>query len=378
MLEENYTDYGVECRDSRTPRVNSQRGLVDSGNTKSLSNLLAFFRKRSTVYGLLLANLSIPALFLIAGFIHTRLAAPAVPVPSLFNAASESWIDIMSDSESQVSTNSLAPVLYANFPSEISPETLVLSDGSGRNLRDEVRFWGGKAEATSRQFLFAPDFDFYPGPLIFDLSYQTVGGESHHFEKHIDLTFLENFSRPLDRRFWMMQQGITPMRWRDMDVVSLQPGDKEKSALVFSKAYRHNARVTLQFIPATTTPNLSVSFNERTAFIIGDGTNDQIKFKHGLVLPNIQNRYFQKVWPISPLKPGELYTVKIDRAATTYSLVLTDVSGFTYCSTSFSDDQTNTFEERFPLISVWVFRNNRSSVVAETYLHRMTVFFPSL
>jgi hypothetical protein len=175
----------------------------------------------------------------------------------------------MSDSEAQVSTKTLAPVLYATFPSEIVPETLVLSDGSGRNLRDEVRFWGGKAEVTSKQFLFVPEFDFYPGPLTFDLSYQTVEGDIRHFEKHTNLTFAENFSWPLDRRFWTMQQGITPKRWKDVDVVSLEPGDREKSALVFSKSYRNNAQVVLQFVPASTTPNLSVSFNERTAFIIG-------------------------------------------------------------------------------------------------------------
>ena len=368
--------WGPPARDS--PGAILEEALVDSGSAQSALGLLAFFRKRSTFYGLLLANLSVPTLFLIAGFVHTRTAAPTAEVPSLFSSPDATWVDLMSDSEAQVSTNTLAPVLYATFPSEIIPETLVLSDGSGRNLRDEVRFWGGKAEVTSKQFLFVPEFDFYPGPLIFDLSYKTVQGETRHFEKHTNLTFVEDFSRPLDRRFWTMQQGITPKRWKDIDAVSLEPGDREKSALVFAKSYRNNAHVMLQFVPATITPNLSVSFNERTAFIIGDGTNDQIKFKHGLVLPNTPNRYFQKVWPISPLKPGELYTVQLSRAATNYSLVLTDTHGTVYSSISFSDDKTDVFEERFPVISVWVFRNNHSSVVAETYLHRMTVFFPSI
>jgi hypothetical protein len=368
---------GTACRGS--PGEMLEEVLVDSGSTRSASGLLAFFRKRSTVYGLLFANLCVPAVFLIAGFVHTRTPAPAAEVPSLFSSPNASWVDLMSDSETEVSANTLAPVLYATFPSEILPETLVLSDGSGRNLRDEVLFWGGKAEVTSKQFLFAPEFDFYPGSLIFDLSYQTVGGETRHFEKHINLTFEEDFSRPLDRRFWMMQQGITPRRWHDVDVVSLEPGDREKSALVFSKSYRNNAQVVVQFIPASTTPNLSVSFNERTAFIIGDGRDDQVRFKHGLVLANAPNRYFHQEWSIHPLKAGEMYTVQIGRAATNYSLVLTDAHGTVLFSVSFSDDdKTRAFEERFPLISVWVFRNNRSSVVAETYLHRMTVFFPSL
>jgi hypothetical protein len=144
---------------------------VGSGSTRTASGLVIFLRKRSTVYGLVLANLCIPGLFLIAGFVHTRTAAPTANVPSLFSSPNTWWVDLMSDSEAQVSTSTLAPVFYANFPSEIIPTTLVLTDGSGRNLRDEVRFWGGESEVTSKQFLFVPEFDFYPCPLVFDLNF---------------------------------------------------------------------------------------------------------------------------------------------------------------------------------------------------------------
>jgi hypothetical protein len=351
---------------------------VDHSGTSSVSPVIALLRKRSTKYVLLVLNLAIPVLFLFAGFLHTRITAiPAVSSP-LFNSPDQSWIDLLSDSQVSVFTSTLAPVLYATFASEVVPQSLVLTDGSGRNLRDEVRFWGGRAEVTPRQFLFAPQFDFYPGPLTFDLKYQDIEGRSFHFQKHIDLIFVEHFASPLDRRFWTMQQGIETTRWKDKDVLSLEPGDREKSALVFSKSYRKNAEVEVEFIPDTATPNLSISFNERISFIIGDGTNTQIKFKHGLVVPNMPNRYFQIVWPVSPLIAGELYTAHIKRAGNSYTLLLKDSRGTVLSSISFVDDKTDAFDERFPVISLWVFRNTHSSILARTYLRRMTVFFSTL
>lgn len=77
---------------------------MDSDSTRPASGLLAFLRRRSTVYGLAFANLCVPAVFLIAGFVHTRTAAPAIESPPLFSSPNSLWVDLMSSSEAEVST----------------------------------------------------------------------------------------------------------------------------------------------------------------------------------------------------------------------------------------------------------------------------------
>lgn len=339
------------------------------------------FQRKSTVLLLLVVNLAIPVTVLAYKYTH-QSRTREVHEPSLFDSPRPDWINILtSEGPITVHSNSLNLSLYASFPSAVVPASVTLTDNRNLNIFDEVVFWGGQSRLTSRQLLVQPAFDFYPGPIQLNLNYSSLDGVRRQMSSQIRLIFDDNFRafgvEKGRKPTWYFSPGVERLpESSESQGIVCEPGEQEKTELVFLKTYQQLADVTLEFRPRTATPNLSVSFSERVSFIVGDGVDDQIKFKHKLA---DSHRYYQKIWRTSKIVPGQTYIATVRRRKNEYFLRLTDSALRELISVNVVDPIVDDTSEKYPFIAFWVFSNlmqDSRAIKAVTEIHRTEIYYP--
>ncbi len=297
----------------------------------------------------------------------------------LFTEVRPEWIDLTSTNATMRYSDSLKLTLYANFDSPILPTSLKLTNSTQDILRD-VKLSGGQAKYSARQLLIQPDFQFYPGRLQLELSYTNSQGEQRTINKVADLVFeddFRSFPAPSDSKdqLWFYSQGIEVAKAESGSFgLICKPIDIEKTSLVFGKSYQNSAEVSVDFRPLTTTPNLSVSFDERTAFIIGDGKDNLLRFKHFV---GKGHGYHEMRWPIPHLLAGRLYKAKLERNLNNFKIRITDSDEKEIASYSYSDPTEVRSADTHPYVAFWVFSNRgHLHAPAATEIRKVSIFFP--
>jgi hypothetical protein len=334
-------------------------------------------RKRS-ILGLLVAlNLGLPAVILITKIVRHQSAYHHPTASPIFSKVLPNWIDLISTEGTVVhKSDSLRLSFFAQFDSPVLPSSIALTSGT-RDVLSEVKLSGGRAKTTSTQLLVEPEFEFYPGRLQFQLSYTNLKKEPLKNLRTIDLVFEDDFRsfQPSDKdnEIWSPSEGITLAREHGGTGILCEPVRIDKTSLLFTKEYVDNAQILVDFRPLTDTPNFSVSFNERAAFLIGDGSNNVVKFKH---FQGRDRTYYERKWAIPSLSKGVAYQAFIRRQRDQFSIRILD-AGNEIMHASLTDPVKDRPGVTHSYLAFWVFGNHlRSRFPVATEIMKVSIFFP--
>lgn len=313
--------------------------------------------------------------------VETPSAIGEAPEPHIFERPKPHWIDLGSEELEEVWSHDLLLDLFAELNEDIRPSTVEVRDQFGNDLVENAFFWQGDVRLGRRQLLVASGLPFSPRTYRLRLLYATRDGMKRQSEKQIRLGLIEDFERfsavwatnPL----WQ-QKDCAPVRDAGNHRLLCRPYGRSKASLVFLVPYEDDVEIEFEFRPMTSTPNVSVSFTQHAAFVIGDGDDRTVRFKRRTASDGLSHEYEDVVARMPSFKVNADYLVSASRSGDAYRLGIEEKGGPKLGELEVLDQRSNPPHADRPYLAFWVFRNSAPGlhhVEAATYFDNIRIRF---